>query len=414
LNLRSSDCWACFLSLIPIKSLIICVAFFSISSSGIAQEFTLQKPQKPLRFFVLDYHSSATADIINIFEALGHEVVYWTISPYSQRIFGHDNHQVEIINLDTWVNLNTEMCDQFYERYGDFLDQFDAFIVTSFSSFALIFEKLNKPIIVINSARYEIPFTDKKDLWNLLNNYLIDSVLNEKIFIVSNNNGDLSYLKYYTGIESEFIPSLCIYTKAEYSHKFNSFVFWNTRNNYFLKQIESLFLFSRLINDFPKNYCSFQGLFNYKGIIHFPYQISVMSLCEQYSANVPLFFPSKDFLYLLQNQRPTDILNEVSFFWMFKSVPPPTLVGDLNNLKDPNVLKFWIDSADFYNEENMPYIQYFHSFEHLEYLLRTVDTQEISKKMKEHNLKKKKMVFEKWKRLLDKVTERLSKTNSGS
>ncbi|MCJ7767674.1 hypothetical protein MUP79_04735, partial [Candidatus Bathyarchaeota archaeon] len=33
-----------------------------------------------------------------------------------------------------------------------------------------------------------------------------------------------------------------------------------------------------------------------KGIIHMPYECSTMSIFEQYSANVPLFFPSKSFL----------------------------------------------------------------------------------------------------------------------
>jgi hypothetical protein len=356
--------------------------------------------QKSLRFFVLDYHSSATADIINIFKALGHEVVYWTISPYSKRIFGHDNHPVEIINQETWTHLNREMCNQFHEKYGDFLNQFDGFIVTSFSSFALIYEKLNKPIIIINSARYEIPFTDKKDQWALLDHYLIDGVNRNKIFFIANNRADLNYLKQHTGIESELIPSLCLYTHAKYTGKHSRFVVHNPRNNPLLKKLETA---SRLIQPCPQNYDSFQTLYDYKGIIHLPYQISLMSLFEQYSANIPLFFPSKDFLYFLRKKNPSAILNEVSFFWMFKAQMPPTDLGNLNNMNDPNVLKFWVDSADFYDVENMPYIQYFQSFTHLKKLLRSVDTQQISKKMQEHNAKREKRVFEQWKQVLEKV-----------
>ncbi len=383
------------------RFVLAAILFLNVISTVTAEEELA--PKKHLRFFTLDYHSSATADVMNIFEALGHEVVYWSISPYSQRIFGHDNHPVEILNHGTWINLNTEMCNRFYERYRDFLSQFDGFIVTAFSSFALVFEKFDKPIIIVNSSRYEMPFTDKPDYWNLLNRFLIDGVNRNKVFVVANNIGDVEYLKRYTGIESEFIPSLCLYTKAEYTGKMNGFIFHNPRCAPFINEAESFLSRFGLIMPYPYNHKSFQTMCDYKGIIHIPYQISIMSLFEQYSANIPLFFPTKNLLFSMWGRRPSEVLNEISAFKIFNSRPPPTIEGDLNNLKDPNVIKFWIDTADFYDQENMPHIQYFHSYKHLEELLRTVDTQEISRKMKEHNVQKKKMVFEKWKQLLEKI-----------
>ena len=51
----------------------------------------------------------------------------------------------------------------------------------------------------------------------------------------------------------------------------------------------------------------------------------------------------------------------------------------------------------------MPFIQYFGSFEELEFLLQTADLKEISKKMKQHNLKRKERIMEKWKEVLTKV-----------
>ena len=110
------------------------------------------------------------------------------------------------------------MCERFYERYKDFLSQFDGFIVTHNSTFALLYEKFNKPIIIVNSTRYESPFTRNPEHWSWLNEYLKDGVKRNKIFIVSNLNykGDSNYLKYYTGIENDAIPSLCLYTNAKY------------------------------------------------------------------------------------------------------------------------------------------------------------------------------------------------------
>lgn len=363
---------------------------------------------RPLRFFILDYHSSATNDIKEILETLGHTVDYLSISPYCKRIFGHDNHKLDVIKLDTvddWSLVNLDMFNRFHERYGEFLGNFDGYIVSSFSSFAMLYEKTNKPIIIVNSARYEIPFTDKPELWEILNKFLIDGVDQNKIFLVANNKGDLSYLKYYTGLESEFIPSLCNYTKAKYSGKNTGFVFQNSKLKPFIKSIEDHVNSTGLIQPFPHNFDSWQTLYDFKGIIHFPYQISTMALFEQYTANVPLFFPSKKFLQNLQKNYPHDILNEVSFFFMFNMLSAPTEKGDLNNMNDPCVLQFWIDSADFYDEENMPYIQYFDSIKHLKYLLLTTNTDEISRKMEAHNKNKKKMVFEQWKKLLDKVEQ---------
>ena len=126
-------------------------------------------------------------------------------------------------------------------------------------------------------------------------------------------------------------------------------------------------------------YC-WQDLFAFKGIVHFPYNISTMSIFEEYSANVPLFFPSKNFLRTLQTIYPDKILNQLSFYQVFNLIPPTALL-DLNNINDRNVLNIWVASADFYDEENMPYIQYFDSFDHLEELLKTVDCKEISQKI---------------------------------
>ena len=43
--------------------------------------------------------------------------------------------------------------------------------------------------------------------------------------------------------------------------------------------------------------------------------------------------------------------------------------------------------------------------EELEFLLQTVDVQEISNKMKQHNVKRKKQIFEKWQQILQKIID---------
>ncbi len=55
------------------------------------------------------------------------------------------------------------MIDAFVKEYDDLLKSFDGFIVTHTPVLALLYEKYNKPVIIVNSCRYEQPFC-----WNLV------------------------------------------------------------------------------------------------------------------------------------------------------------------------------------------------------------------------------------------------------
>ena len=134
---------------------IACILFSTFCVHG-------EEPVKKLRFFNLDLHISVIADVRYIFEQQGHEVVDWSISGHTW-VFGRERTVVDIVNQDTWANLSPEMCNQFYDRYKDFLNQFDGFIVTHSPAFALLYEKCNKPIIIVNSTRYEQPFTQSPE-----------------------------------------------------------------------------------------------------------------------------------------------------------------------------------------------------------------------------------------------------------
>ncbi|OGN63809.1 MAG: hypothetical protein A3E80_06830 [Chlamydiae bacterium RIFCSPHIGHO2_12_FULL_49_9] len=365
--------------------------------------------EKRLRFFNLDLHISVIADLKEIFEGFGHEVVSWSLSDHSW-VFQRERDTVEIVNEKTWGQLCPEMCDQFYERYKDFLCEFDGFIVTHTPSFALLYEKFNKPIIIVNSTRYEQPFTNDPLKWAWLNEYLTEGAQRGKIFIVSNNKGDQLYLKSHTEIESELIPSLCLYTHASYTGKKEGFIIHPLHGKDFKSSLKKGLGESwEMIRNkkLPKRY-SWRDLYDFEGIIHFPYQVSTMSLFEQYSANVPLFFPSKKFLARLHRKHPDLILSQLSFFNVLR-LPIPNETGNLNNTNDPNVVDLWIRCADYYDTENMPHIQYFDSFEHLKKLLLSVDCKKLSEKMKEHNRKRKEIALDKWRGILRKVQEEVGK-----
>lgn len=391
-----------------ILALLFCFYFFifpnrfldAYSTQIMKSDFdNLNEPnnKRKLRFFNLDLHISVIADVKDIFESLGHEVVDWSISGHTW-VFERNRDSVEIVNEKTWKNLSQEMCDKFYERYKDYLSEFDGFIITHNASFSLLYEKFNKPIIIVNSSRYENPFTAQPKKWNWLNNYLIEGIKNQKIFIVSNNKGDQAYLKYYTGIESTHIPSLCLYTDAKYTGNKDGFIFKFIAKFPISNKLKNSNLMQN--HQLPDTGYKWEDLYDFKGIVHFPYQISTMSLFEQYSANIPLFFPSKEFLVELQLNFPKYILNQLSF----SKKPPISIEDDLNNINNLKVLSFWIDNADYYDENNMPHIQYFDSFQELEYLLQTTNCEALSRKMEKYNIQRKEKVFKQWKEILEHVT----------
>lgn len=356
---------------------------------------------KKLKFFNIDLHIGVIGDLKYIFESLGHQVDSKNISNQTW-VLNKNKDEVKVISQNNWEQLNPEMVERFYQEYKDLLKEYDAFIVTHAASFALLYEKFDKPIIIVNSTRYSNKFVADKKRLNWLNEYLKHKVSKGKIFIVSNNKGDQNYLKYYTGIDSELIPSLCLYTKAQYTGKQEGFIIKDR-----LKiNPKDFFINKNLIKRIRSQY-KWQELYDFQGIIHFPYQISTMSIFEQYSANVPLFFPTKDFLLRLHKEYPRKVLSELSFFQvMRKSLPKEK--NNPDNIKDEQILKKWIDFADYYNVKEMPYIQYFNSFADLEYILKHSDLKEISRKMAIHNKNRKDIIFKKWKAILQKVQESMN------
>jgi hypothetical protein len=93
-------------------------------------------PAKKLKFFNLDLHISVIADLKDLFETFGHQVESWSISEHTW-VFKNERAKVDVVNEKTWRNLDKEMCDRFYDRYKNYLSQFDGFIVTNNASFAL-------------------------------------------------------------------------------------------------------------------------------------------------------------------------------------------------------------------------------------------------------------------------------------
>lgn len=277
-----------------------------------------------MKFFNLDCHVSVIADIKSIFEDLGHSVDHWSLSGH-RWLFNLPECNSPVINEHNWKSIDEEMVDQFYSAHKDELDKYDAFICAYPPCFLKLFEKFNKPIIVIAATRYDYPFIDDKKRLDWLEDSLNN---NTNLILIANNQFDQKYCEHFLTKKWQWIPSLCAYTNNKYSPtKDQSIVF-----SKFGIQSDKNILHQSEIGRY-----TWKDLYSYKEIIHFPYNVSTMSIFEQYEAGVPLRFPSLNFaIELMDNGFP--IFSEIVF-------------PNNNPDRQPSLFlnKEWLQYCDFYN-----------------------------------------------------------------
>ena len=357
-----------------------------------------------IKLFNMDLHISVIADIKDIFSKIcsNIEIVDWSLSGHTW-VFNRTRETPEIINDKTWRGIDLNMIKKFQEKYDSYLSEFDGFIVTHTPVFCLLFEKYNKPIYLVNSCRYIQPFcwnNGKNDeMMSYLNKSLYEMWDRKQLIAISNNKADQKFMELGTKIKSYHIPSLCLYTNAKFNPIHNKIIVMGTTRKDLLPDIDNV-----VYKDDLKGRYSWDQLYSYKAIILLPYEVSTMSLFEYYSANVPTFAPSLQFLksWIVSGKYPCI----GSRYFQF---PHPECFNEaLNGYPGEAFLDFWLNKADFYDEGNMPYIIYFDSFEELNKLILTTDYKFVSGNMMKYNMKRKDKVFSDHKRLLSDVFKNVS------
>jgi hypothetical protein len=365
-----------------------------------------------MKIFNLDLHISVIADIQQIFENLGHQVTSWNMSGHNW-VFNRSPAKIDVISTDElnpshWSFINQEMCDRFYNRYKEELSCYDAFLVTYPPSFSLLFEKWEKPIIIVAPIRYELPFSNRKDDWLKFNEFIKNGVDSGKIKLVGNNKFDCEYGKYFTDREWTHIPSLCEYTGVKYNPSIDKFLYYS-RLDY------SKCLGGNAIPNLIDKYSAlgsnykWENLVKYKGVVGVPYCPSTMSIFEFYTQNMPLFFPSLSLMKTLRQNYPEKVICESSWNQTW-NMPSGSIIrsgeNDPNDFANIDIFMRWIKLADFYDSEWMPYIQYFDKWETLRDDLARMnvdDFSNISNNMNEYNKIRKQKVYEKWIALLESI-----------
>jgi hypothetical protein len=358
-----------------------------------------------MNFFNLDLHVSVIADISNIFHHLGHEVTSWSFSGHAW-VFGRQRDRVKVVNEKTWFDLNEKMCDRFLRKYGDFLNRFDGFIVTHTPAFYLLYRKLGKPVIVVASTRYEYPFSFDRKRWQWLNAELQDGIDRGLVIAIANNRYDAAYAEYFTGRRWQVIPSYCGYTGARYTGRRKEFVYQS--------QYGAFPLSPAMVpkeKALPQRY-QWQELFDYRGIVHVPYNASTMSIFEQYTAGMPLFFPTLGYLMeLYRDNWHSGVLSEISYNQVHHVDSGSAISGALPGFADPNdYLDFenisrWIALADYYDRTMMPGINYFDSARQLEDMLVDLDIGACTRVMQEANEWRRHKIYASWNEVLTAIAK---------
>lgn len=325
-----------------------------------------------MKLFNMDLHISVIADFKNMFPNI--EIVHWYLSGHAW-VFNRSTDVPKHINPHTWINMNEEMILAFQHEYDDFLKTCDGFICGHPNGFALLFEKYNKPIIMINSCRYDLPFCISRDehMLKLYKECLQRLQQNGLLIAVSNNKVDQLYTKLGCNIDTIHIPSLCEYTGIKYQPTRSTFLCYHGH-----------FPDHPLItykHELGKPF-QWSDISQFKGIIHVPYEISTMSMFEHYTGGMPLFFPSKR--YILENVN----ITTVSSYW---NQYLPTELSLFSNLSN------YIDLADFYQVFKSSNVYLYDSFEHLIELLETFEWKDDTQNLTEY----KKNIRDEWNKLID-------------
>lgn len=312
-----------------------------------------------MRFFCMDLHISVIEDFKTACPDV--EVTDWCLSGHAW-VMKRNQDYPEHINPMTWKYLNMDMIKKFQDKYDPFLKTFDGFIVGFCSAFAMIYEKYNKPIIMLNAVHYDIPFCWTKDMRMLTRWQECLDRLNRKggLTIVSNNYAHEKYTHTGCGIKPIYIPSLCLYTNCVYSPTKPTFLLFNgTLPDHPLVTRKS---------ELPPRH-EWSDVTSFRGIINFPYDVSLMSMFEHFTAGCPMFFPSK--AYLKANPG----IQSISAYW---GDAMPSYFSYFTSLDN------WIDLADPYMAFDSPNTYYFDSIPHLFHILETFEYKDDREFRKTH------------------------------
>jgi hypothetical protein len=332
--------------------------------------------------FNLDAHIAVVADVRAALEGRGLSLTSWNISGHGW-VFGRRRDPVGVVNERTWQVFDPELVQRFRRVYGRYLRQFRGYVATYPPCFALLYGGLPAPTLAVCATRYEWPFTHDASRWDWLDEALHAGVAGGSLTVVANNRADADYVSNYTGVTPRHIPSACTYIAPTYTGRRASVVVCTKRD------VLAASICRELRHDavplragLGKRY-TWADLYDHRAIVLIPYNTSLMSLFEHYAACAPIYVPTRPFLKELMKQYPAEVLSDLSFSQVtgMPAAARPSASLDLNDVRDDEIVDWYLDRADFYDRTWMPAIREFESWAHLDHLIATDDHRAIADEM---------------------------------
>lgn len=140
------------------------------------------------RVFALDLHNAVLRDGYSFLAKNDLKFERWSISGTSNQ-FNEPNLRLKFINSNSWQFLDDQLIERFQERYKYTLDKQCGYLVAHTLAFVRLFHKFQKPILGLNSTRYEAPFSFNESEFKQLNATLQDLTTDSTLRIISNNLG---------------------------------------------------------------------------------------------------------------------------------------------------------------------------------------------------------------------------------
>ena len=375
-----------------------------------------EKKNEANRFFFLFRCFSPIHDLKTLLVPLGVQFFDKSLS-YSCQRTGTCYSPLRILNRDNGMNPSDEIAQKFVQFYRNQIEMnlVDAFICFHPAAMCELYMPFNRSMIIIASTRYELSRFDV-DQWKKWNENLIKISRNPSNVIAANNRYDAEYIRYFTGINVTVLPSFCNYTLSDYNPRRSEFLLGPIHEPTFdlifreilrqsLKRSGKTSIEIHPIRTIYPNY-QYSDLTHHRAIIHVPYQVSIMSLFEQYRMNIPLVFPSLDLL--TQWHYEYGVVNEKTWDQTFTGNRPAgsNINGVLPNVPDPNndrnrtSIRYWLNFSDFYQ---WPHIIYYDSTDDLIEKLDRTNFLLVSQRMKQYNKQLGQQLLHQWNTILEKI-----------
>ncbi|UJR36816.1 hypothetical protein I4U23_029530 [Adineta vaga] len=345
------------------------------------QTINLEPYKTSITLWSTDYHTGPIQDLKTVLIPLGVKFFDKSLS-YGCARTGTCYSPLQMLTRTNAKEPSEKLASEFYDFYKDQpeMNLVDAFVCFHPVGMCELYMPFNRTIIIIASTRYELWRFDPTR-WTKLNDNLKKIAQDPKNIIAANNLYDVEYIRYFTGLNVTLLPSLCDYTNVDYNP---------TRKEFLLAPIHATdfaILFKRLLYNSLKSHeikvvsirqlypdYEYSDLAKHPAIVYVPYQVSVMSLFEQYRMNIPLLFPSYELL--TQWHFEYNVVNEKTWDQAWYGIIPNSsrIPGVLENIPDPNndhdrtSIRYWLNFSDFYQ---WPHITYYESTDDLIQKLKT-------------------------------------------